>query len=104
MLDRLDAAYSSQLRFVSDASHELRTPIAVIQGYSNLLDRWGKNDEKTLQEAIDAIKTEAAGMQDLVEQLLFLARSDNQSITLSVEVVDAAALAEVVFRETQMID
>jgi signal transduction histidine kinase len=104
MLDRLDAAYSSQLRFVSDASHELRTPIAVIQGYSNLLDRWGKIDEKTLQESIDAIKTEAAGMQDLVEQLLFLARSDNQSITLSVEVVDAAALADEVFRETQMID
>ncbi len=104
MLDRLDAAYSSQLRFVSDASHELRTPIAVIQGYSNLLDRWGKNDEKTLQEAIDAIKTEAAGMQDLVEQLLFLARSDNQSITLTVETVDIIALADEVCRETQMID
>ncbi|MCL2034782.1 MAG: HAMP domain-containing histidine kinase [Oscillospiraceae bacterium] len=104
MLDRLDAAYSSQLRFVSDASHELRTPIAVIQGYANMLDRWGKNDTDTLQESIDAIKYEAAGMQDLVEQLLFLARSDNRSIALNIETVNLTALADEVFRETRMID
>lgn len=104
MLDRLDAAYRSQLRFVSDASHELRTPIAVIQGYANMLDRWGKRDTDTLQESIDAIKTEAGGMQDLVEQLLFLARSDNRSIVLSVTTVNTYALADEVLRETQMID
>lgn len=104
MLDRLDAAYQSQLRFVSDASHELRTPIAVIQGYANMLDRWGKQDEQTLQESIDAIKSEAASMQDLVEQLLFLARSDNDSIMLKTGIVDVSALAEEVLLETKMID
>lgn len=104
MLDRLDAAYQSQLRFVSDASHELRTPIAVIQGYANMLDRWGKQDEQTLQESIDAIKSEAASMQDLVEQLLFLARSDNDSIGLNTGLVDASSLAEEVLLETRMID
>ncbi len=35
-------SYRQQARFVSDASHELRTPISVIQGYANMLDRWGK--------------------------------------------------------------
>ena len=59
MLDRINESYAAQARFVSDASHELRTPIAVIQGYANLLDRWGKEDEKTLTESIAAIKDEA---------------------------------------------
>lgn len=104
MLDRLDAAYRAQQRFVSDASHELRTPISVIQGYVNLLDRWGKNDEKTLQESIDAIKNESESMKLLVEQLLFLARGENNSITVGKEDVDVSALAEEVVREAKMID
>lgn len=41
MLDRLETSYDRQKQFVSDASHELRTPIAVIQGYINMLSRWG---------------------------------------------------------------
>jgi signal transduction histidine kinase len=104
MLDRLDAAYQAQLRFVSDASHELRTPISVIQGYANLLDRWGKRDEKALQESIDAIKSEAQGMESLVEQLLFLARSDNSSLKVNPKDIDISALVEEVLRETEMID
>jgi signal transduction histidine kinase len=64
MLYRINDSYQSQVQFVSDASHELRTPISVIQGYVNLLDRWGKNDEKTLQESIDAIKGETESMKE----------------------------------------
>jgi signal transduction histidine kinase len=104
MLDRIDASYRSQVRFVSDASHELRTPISVIQGYANLLDRWGKKDEKALQESIDAIKGEAESMKDLVEQLLFLARGDNDSMKLNREPVNLSRIAEEVVRETAMID
>ncbi|UOO38168.1 HAMP domain-containing protein [Oscillospiraceae bacterium CM] len=104
MLDRINEAYSAQVRFVSDASHELRTPISVIQGYANLLDRWGKNDEKTLQESISAIKEEAANMKDLVEQLLFLARGDNNTILLQTETFDLGALVEEVSGEMRMID
>lgn len=103
MLDRLNAAYKSQLRFVSDASHELRTPIAIIQGYANLLARWGKDDPKTLQESVEAIKTEAINMQALIEQLLFLARSDNRSIPLRKSAVNISELALEVAKETQMI-
>ncbi|KGP75096.1 histidine kinase [Desulfosporosinus sp. Tol-M] len=104
MLDRINESYRSQVRFVSDASHELRTPISVIQGYANLLDRWGKNDQKTLQESIDAIKDETANMKGLVEQLLFLARGDNNTMALQIERFELSALAIEVLRETQMID
>ena len=104
MLDRINDSYRAQVRFVSDASHELRTPISVIQGYSNLLDRWGKNDEKILQESISAIRDEAANMKELVEQLLFLARGDNNTIKLQIERISLSELVNEVVHETQMID
>ncbi len=104
MLNRINDSYQSQVRFVSDASHELRTPISVIQGYVNLLDRWGKRDEETMQESIDAIKSETEHMKDLVEQLLFLARGDNETIKLHREVFDSCEVVDEIIRETQMID
>ncbi len=100
MLDRINEAYRSQMRFVSDASHELRTPIAVIQGYANLLNRWGKDDPATRQEAIDAIRQEADSMKELVEQLLFLARGDNDSMHIEMETFDLTEVAAEVLRET----
>ncbi len=104
MLNRINNSYQSQIRFVSDASHELRTPISVIQGYANLLDRWGKNDEETMQESIDAIKGEAESMKELVEQLLFLARGDNETIQLYKEKIDVCETMDEIIKETQMID
>jgi len=103
MIDRVNQAYSAQMRFVSDASHELRTPIAVIQGYAALLDRWGKSDPEALQESIDAIRGEAASMERLVEQLLFLARGDNDSQPVKKERLDLTELAGEVLREEEMI-
>ena len=103
LMDRVNQAYSAQMRFVSDASHELRTPIAVIQGYAALLDRWGKTDPEALQESIDAIRGEAASMERLVEQLLFLARGDNDSQPVKPEVIDLTDLAGEVLREEEMI-
>ena len=104
LLERINESYRLQARFVSDASHELRTPIAAIQGYVNLLDRWGKNDPEALQESIDAIKEEAANMKDLVEQLLFLARGDNHTMHLQVERFDLGDLAQIIHNETEMIN
>jgi len=104
MLDRINESYAAQARFVSDASHELRTPIAVIQGYANLLDRWGKDDEKTLTESVSAIKDEAGNMKDLVEQLLFLARGDSNRISLVKEYFELSSLIEEVVGEMRMLD
>lgn len=104
MLDRLEAAYDGQKQFVSDASHELRTPIAVIQGYASMLARWGKDDAAVRDEAISAISNEAANMKELVEKLLFLARHDKQTLEMKSELVDMRELLLNTARETRMID
>ena len=74
LLDRMRDSYRQQARFVSDASHELRTPISVIQGYANMLDRWGKSDESVLDESITAIKSESENMKNLVEAVIILSK------------------------------
>ena len=98
MLERIDREYQVQARFVSDASHELRTPIAVIQGYANMLDRWGKDDPEVRQEAISAIRAEADSMATLVEQLLFLARGDNNTQAVQFKSFDLSAVVDEVYR------
>ncbi|WP_242950711.1 HAMP domain-containing sensor histidine kinase [Clostridium grantii] len=104
MLDRLEKSYEQQNRFVSDASHELRTPIAVIQGYINLLDRWGKNDEDVLNESIEAIKSESQSMKELVEKLLFLARADKNTQKIEKNIFSLRSLIDQVTKETKLID
>ena len=104
LMERMRESYRQQSRFVSDASHELRTPIAVIQGYANMLDRWGTEDEKVLQESIAAIKAESEQMKKLVEQLLFLARGDSGKTQLQLERFSLSDLLQEVYDESVMID
>ena len=77
MLDSLQQAFERQENFVSDASHELKTPLSVIAGYANLLRRWGKDDPKILDEAVEAISRESENMKRIVDQLLWLAKIGN---------------------------
>ena len=103
MLDRIELSYNSQKQFVSDASHELRTPIAVIQGYVSMLERWGKTDKEVLDEGITAISQEAASMKELVERLLFLARHDKKTLMLEMEVFDPLEVMSELNREAKML-
>jgi signal transduction histidine kinase len=103
MLDRIELSYNSQKQFVSDASHELRTPISVLQGYINMLDRWGKEDKAVLEEAIAAIAQETASMKELVESLLFLARHDKKTLLLEMESFDPAEVVAALHREAKML-
>jgi signal transduction histidine kinase len=104
LLERMRDSYKQQARFVSDASHELRTPISVIQGYANMLDRWGKNDESVLNESIEAIKTESENMKNLVEQLLFLARGINGKTQINPKEFLLNDMMNEVLEESKMID
>lgn len=104
MLGRMHDAYLQQARFVNDASHELRTPISVIKGYADMLDRWGKEDEEILDESIAAIKNESEHMNHLVEQLLFLARGDAGRNTMTFENVNLSDIMQEIYEESLMID
>ena len=95
MLESLEQAFERQENFVSDASHELKTPLAVIAGYANLLRRWGKDDPKVLDEAVEAISRESGNMKRIVDQLLWLAKLgdftlDNSEFNLYEAVSDLA--------------
>lgn len=104
LLDRMRESYLQQAQFVSDASHELRTPIAVIKGYAGMLARWGKTDEKVLDEAITAINNESEHIGKLVEQLLFLARGDNGRQTVNMDVFSLSDMMKDVYSEYCLID
>lgn len=103
MLDRIERSYNSQKQFVSDASHELRTPIAVIQGYISMLNRWGKDDRTVLDESIAAIAQETASMKELVESLLFLARHDKKTLMMEIEQFDPCDVMQELHREAVMV-
>ncbi|WP_084963800.1 sensor histidine kinase [Thermoactinospora rubra] len=83
MLGQIESAFREReasqdrlRRFVADASHELRTPIATIRGYAELFRRGAATRRDDLEKAMRRIESEAARMGSLVEELLLLARLD----------------------------
>jgi signal transduction histidine kinase len=93
MLARIEAGHRTQQRFVSDASHELRSPLSTIisglevaEAHPELLDA---------ELAVGTLLPEAHRMRALIEDLLLLARADEQSLVLRKDQVSVAELAEV---------
>ncbi|MCR8845710.1 HAMP domain-containing histidine kinase [Paenibacillus sp. SC116] len=76
MIERLKLHFDQQQQFVSDASHELKTPLTVIESYAEMLKRWGMNDPEVLKESVEAIYSEAVRMKEMTHQMLDLARHD----------------------------
>ena len=104
MLERVSVAYRQQGRFVADVSHELRTPLAVMQGNVDLLSRWGSEDSTVLHDSIKALQKQTAYMNQLVENLLFLARFDNMQSQLNLTQFSVGELFGELIEEQSLID
>jgi two-component system, OmpR family, sensor kinase len=110
MLGQLEAAFDERAasqerlkRFVADASHELRTPIAAIRGYAELYRSGGIDAGEPLDNAMARMESEGERMGWLVEDLLVLARLDQQQ-ALAREPVDMAALARDAVADLRAVD
>ncbi|MCM3389414.1 sensor histidine kinase [Ureibacillus chungkukjangi] len=93
MMEALETNYKKQEQFVSNASHELKTPLTVIESYAKLLLRRGFTNEKVAQEALEAIAYESDRMNDLIVQMLELAKN-KENASLSINQVDVSLLLE----------
>ncbi|MBH5320452.1 HAMP domain-containing histidine kinase [Paenibacillus sp. GSMTC-2017] len=78
MIELLESNFEKQKRFISDASHELKTPLTVIESYAHLLLRRGKERPELFDESLHAIHSEAVRMKEMTEQLLMLAKHQEQ--------------------------
>lgn len=92
-------ALETQRRFVSDASHELRTPIAVVRANNELLARHPEATVEANLDQVEAIAGETEHMTRLVEDLLTLARADEGRITIAHEPLSFGSLVEEVVRD-----
>lgn len=72
----LRASETRMRRFVADASHELRTPVAAVSAYAELFERGASGRPEDLQRVMEGIRNETARMGSLVEDLMLLARLD----------------------------
>ncbi|HEY9307728.1 MAG TPA: ATP-binding protein [Microbacterium sp.] len=94
MLDRLDTAAAAQRRFVSDASHELRSPLATIRQHAELAQL--HPDATSVDDLAGVVHDEGLRMQELVDALLLLTRLDESPVIHQEAVdLDDLALAEI---------
>jgi heavy metal sensor kinase len=96
MLRRIESAFLRITHFTADASHELRTPVALIRTQAELALRKSRSATE-YREALEEILTESEHTSRLIENLMLLARADAGTEALKLERLDAAELAKSVF-------
>ena len=102
MFERLERAFEAESRFTSDASHELRTPTAVILAQCRETEEHAQTPSD-YAEAIEVIHRQAGRMSDLIGQLLQMTRLEQGTAPLCLEEADLGALAEVVCEEQRAV-
>ncbi len=85
LLDRLDQSFEQQRRFMADASHELRTPVAILCGEADVTLSQPSRSPEDYRASLDILRAEARRLKHIVEDLFTLARADagQHPLTLS---------------------
>jgi len=76
LLARLSEAFARERQFISDASHELKTPLTSINANAQMLLRWGDRDATIRRESLETIVDESATLAGMVNGMLTLAKAD----------------------------
>ncbi|WP_050615541.1 sensor histidine kinase [Bacillus testis] len=101
MFDRLQASFQSEKQFTSDASHELRTPTAVIISQCEYALSQSDRPEE-MKESLEVILKQSRKMSSLISQLLLLARADQEKMEhFLIERINISELAEIVAEELE---
>ncbi|MFV0379348.1 MAG: sensor histidine kinase [Anaerorhabdus sp.] len=79
LMDDIEISVNKQNQFVADASHELKTPLAIIKGNIEMLQRWGKDEKKILEESLETTKLEVDRMILLTSEMLQLTKKFDHS-------------------------
>ncbi|MBQ7900439.1 MAG: HAMP domain-containing histidine kinase, partial [Clostridia bacterium] len=102
MLDRIENTLEREKQFTSDASHELRTPVAVILSECEYMKACAKTAED-YDESVDSVQRQAERMQKLISELLTISRMDKNTLQLSFEETDISELLSFVCDEQEEI-
>ena len=103
MFDRLETNFEAERHFTSDASHELRTPVATILAQCEYAFE-NASGEQELYEAIGAIQKQGYRMSHLIESLLSFTRMEQQTENPDFETVDFSRIVLTVCREQKAMD
>jgi len=96
MLIRLNDQKNQQMDFIHSASHEMKTPLTVMKGYTGMLERWAidDGDKDVIKEYVGVISNTVNESAELIEKLLFLVQND---IDLTIETLNLKKLVRNIY-------
>ena len=103
MIERLETSFNKEKRFTSDASHELRTPVAIVMAYSESLLADLNSDEKVieLEKSLVTIHKESIHMNSIISQLLLLTRGYEGRYQIELEQINLSEIIRNVIEELE---
>ena len=102
MLARIENSFKRMTQFAADASHELRTPVAIMRTTAEIALRQ-KRDEEMYRKALQEVLEEAERTSSLVDDLLTLARADSATQQLALSATNVAEAVEMAFSKTKFL-